>query len=227
MTIKPPIEDTKPKIEPIHQQNTSFKGDIIRLVAGSGFAQVIAIIALPIITRFYTPAHFGIAAIFASICGILGVLACMRYELSIVLPDNDREAANLLALSLLFSFLMGLVLVVLIFTIGPELLNLINMSELTPYMWLFPIVVMIQGIYAALNYWTTRTKHFMKITVSRVSSQLVSTSITLGTGISGYASGGAMIIASTSGQAVASVMLIGQVWRDIRSFLYIVVGLHF
>ena len=39
------------------------------------------------------------AALFASLAGILRVLACMRYQLSIVLPDNDREAASLCSAS--------------------------------------------------------------------------------------------------------------------------------
>ena len=96
MTPAPPIK-----------RNTTFKADVLRLVSGTSLAQVISLLAAPILTRIYAPEAFGIAALFASITGILSVLACMRYELAIVLPDNDREAANLLAVCLVITFLIA------------------------------------------------------------------------------------------------------------------------
>lgn len=57
--------------------------------------------ASPILTRLYSPEAFGFLAIFISITSIVGVIACMRYELAIMLLKSDEKAANLLALCLL------------------------------------------------------------------------------------------------------------------------------
>lgn len=90
------MNPTPPLHAPPPRRKTTFKGDVLRLVSGTGLTQLIGVLAAPILTRLYAPEAFGVAALFASLTGIPGVLACMRYELSIVLPDNDREAANLL-----------------------------------------------------------------------------------------------------------------------------------
>ena len=132
-----------PLHEPPQRRNTTFKGDVLRLVSGTGLAQLIGVLAAPILTRLYAPEAFGVAALFASITGILGVLACMRYELSIVLPDNDREAANLLGVSLCFSVLIALLTVPIIGFAGPQVLQWVRMPELGPYLWLAPITALI------------------------------------------------------------------------------------
>ena len=81
--------------------NSPFASDILKLVSGTAFAQIITILASPILTRLYSPEAFGFLAIFISITSIIGVIACMRYELAIMLPKSDEKAANLLALCLL------------------------------------------------------------------------------------------------------------------------------
>lgn len=159
------------------------------------------------------------AALFASLTGILGVLACMRYELSIVLPDNDREAANLLGVSLCFTMLMTLLTTLVVWSVGPQVSRWVGMPELAPYLWLIPIAVLIQGVFTALNYWNTRTKHFTRLSIAQVTSAISSTTATLGAGLVGYATGGAIIAASVSGQAVAATVLGGQIWRDNGRFL--------
>ena len=62
------------------RRKASFAGDVLKLVSGTTFAQLLAILAAPVLTRLYAPDAFGILALFSSITGILGVIACLRYE---------------------------------------------------------------------------------------------------------------------------------------------------
>ena len=204
---------------PPQHQSTTFKGDVLRLITGTALAQIITVLASPIVTRLYTPEVFGVAALFASLTGILSVLACMRYELSIVLSDSDREAANLLGVSLCFSVFIALLTVLVIVLAGPQVLRWIRMPELGPYLWLAPIVVLIQGAFIALNYWNTRTKHFTRLSIARVTSAILTTTATLGAGFAGHATSGAKILATVGGQAVATAVLGGQIWRDNGRFI--------
>ena len=52
----------------------------------------------PVITRLYGPEAFGLLALFTSITASPGSIACMRYEMAIMLPKTDKEATNLLGL---------------------------------------------------------------------------------------------------------------------------------
>ena len=58
-TIPPSPEPSPPLHDPPPRRNTSFKGDVLRLVSGTGLAQLIAILAAPILTRLYAPEAFG------------------------------------------------------------------------------------------------------------------------------------------------------------------------
>ena len=132
-------------------------GDVMRLVSGTGIAQIVMLCSAPILTRLYAPQLFGMAAMFTSFTGILCVIACMRYELAIVLPDEDEDAANLLALSLGFTILMALLTVPLSIFAGPTILGWVRMPSLAPYMWLVPVVVLINGVFVPPEERGTRT----------------------------------------------------------------------
>ena len=82
--------------------SSSFAANVLKLVTGSVIAQGLGVLAAPVIARLFAPEAFGVAALFVSITGIIGVVACLRYELAIMLPKTDEEAANLLGISLFF-----------------------------------------------------------------------------------------------------------------------------
>ena len=61
------------------RKKTSFGSDVLTLVSGTTFAQILTILATPILTRLYGPEDFGLLALFLSITGILGTIVCLRY----------------------------------------------------------------------------------------------------------------------------------------------------
>ncbi len=141
-------------------RSSSFTTDVLKLVTGTTFAQVITILASPLLTRLYGPEAFGFLALFTSITSIIGVIACMRYELAIMLPKTDEEAVNLLGLCLLcVAVVSGLTVPALYFG-GDVLLSLLRAPGLGPYLIPVPLVVFISGVYLVLNYWNSGTKHF-------------------------------------------------------------------
>jgi O-antigen/teichoic acid export membrane protein len=199
---------------------TSFSGDVLKLISGTTFAQLVSLAASPILTRLYAPEAFGLVTLFASITGILGVIVCMGYELAIMLPERDQEAANLLAVSLGAAFLISLLLIPLVWWWRAPLLKWLNAPSLESYLWLVPIAVFISGVFLALNYWNSRTKQFGRLSIARITISLTTTPLTLGLGFSGYVTAGSMIGASIVGQIVATSVLGKLIWQnDIRFFV--------
>ena len=176
------------------RKQSSFRGDVLRLASGTGIAQAIGILAAPIVARLYAPDAYGIAATFVSIVAIVGVVACLRYELSIVLPDNDRDAVNLFAISLLAAALVATVIAAGAWFGRDLIVRLLPIPEIAPFMWLVPVAIFVQGAFMALNYWNSRTRHFARLSVAQVSSSAVTTSAQLGAGATGFATGGSMIV---------------------------------
>jgi len=164
---------------------------------------VIGILAAPIVARLYPPDAYGFAATFISVVAIIGVVACLRYELSIVLPDNDRDAVNLFAVSVLSAGLVATVIAVVVLSGRDSFMPLLPVLENASFMWLVPVAVFMQGVFSALNYWNSRARHFARLSIAQVSSSVVTTSAQLGAGATGFATGGSMIVANVGGQAAA------------------------
>jgi len=193
---------------------SSFASDVLTLVGGTAFAQALAVFASPVLTRLYGPEAFGTAALFTSIVGIICVVACLRYELAIMLPKKDEEAANLLGLSLLIAVAISVLLIPILWLGQVPFLNLLNAQELAPYMWLVPISVFLSGAFLALNYWNSRTRRFGRLSVARVNASISTTGVQIGAGLVGHTTGGSLIGASILGSAVSTLVLGGQIWRD-------------
>jgi O-antigen/teichoic acid export membrane protein len=201
------------------QKKTSFSGDVVKLVSGTTLAQAITVIAAPFLTRLYSPEAFGVLALFISITSILVIVSCMRYEFAIMLPKSDKEAANLLCVSLAFVILISVLTLPVVWYGGDVVLRWLNAPNLLPFLWLVPLSVFVGGILLAFNYWNSRTKHFTRLSITRVISSSVIVSSQLSAGYSGYATGGSLIGANVTGQAVAATVLGWQIWRNEKKLL--------
>jgi lipopolysaccharide exporter len=198
------------------KRKTNFISDVLKLVSGTTVAQLLGILAAPFLTRLYPPEAFGVLALFVSITSIVGVVACLRYELAIMLPESNEEAANLLGVSLFFTLIISLLSVPVVWWGREPLLRWLSMPELGPYLWMIPPFIFITGLFLALNYWNSRTKHFGRLSIARVSNSVATTSAQLGLGFAGFISGGSLISATVGGKALATAVLGGQIWRDDR-----------
>jgi lipopolysaccharide exporter len=199
--------------------SSNFSANVLKLITGSVFAQSLGIFVAPIVTRLFLPEAFGIAAIFISLTSVIGSVACLRYELSIMLPESDEDAANLLAVCLCSVLIVTFISTASIWAFKYEIVHLLNAPELGMYFWLIPFMVLIGGIYMCLNLWNSRAKRFGQVSIVNVISSTVMQSSKLGFGFSGYCNGGALIVATVLGRFISTLILIGQIWhQDNRLF---------
>ncbi|MBR4329519.1 MAG: oligosaccharide flippase family protein, partial [Candidatus Riflebacteria bacterium] len=203
----------------LEKKNTSFGGDVFRLVGGTVIAQIIGIITIPIISRFFGPEAYGTAALFTSITSVIAVICCWRYELAIVIPEKDEEAVSVFLVSLFATLITtGLTLFLTVFY-SDTLFKILNSENLLPYKWFIPIFVLLQGCYMTFNYWNSRAKRFNRVALAGVLNSTITRIINIITGLLDKASSGAMIGAYTIGQATASVTIGTQILKNDSSFL--------
>lgn len=201
------------------KKKTSFASDVLTLVGGTTFAQIVTILASPVLTRLYTPEEFGTWALLISITTIIGIIACMRYEFSIMLPESDKEAVNLLGLSLsIVVFITALCTLPVLF-FKHEIVHMFNSPQLEGYIWLIPLFVFVNGVFQALNYWNSRTRHFKRLSFAQVSRSLSTTGTQIASGFIKYPLSGGLIVGSFIGYAVSTLTLGGQIWRDDHKFI--------
>lgn len=191
------------------------------LVGGTAFAQGLTVLALPLLTRLYTPAEFSVLAVYASILGILAAVACLRLEIAIPLPERDEDAASLLLLALAsgtgFSLLIGLLVV---FFPG-QIAAWLHVPTFAPYLWLVPLGLWVASTYAAIQYWSTRKKKFSRIARTRMTQAIGGVGVQVGAGAFGAGPIGLLVGQMISGGA-GVVGLARDAWRNDRNALRLV-----
>lgn len=149
-----------------------FARSVSILAGGTAAGQAIIVAASPILTRLYSPEDFGVLAVFASLLAILGVIASLRYDLAIPLPETDEEAVNITLLSLAIVMLIALLTAAVFIPFGGFIAKAGNVHQLASYMWLFPVAVLLMGSYQVFNNWAIRKKAFQIIAQTNITQSL-------------------------------------------------------
>lgn len=185
---------------------SEFTRHVLTLMTGTTIAQSIPIAIMPILTRIYTPDDFGLFSLYMSIASLLSVMATGRYELAIVLPDNNKEAINIVVLSLMITFLISVVTLVVVILFNSEITSLLNSPEVSDWLYLLPCSVLVTGFYQSMNYWMNRNKRYKNIAFNRVlqSSAAGVTNVSMGFGGFG---GVGLILGGLIGQGISSLNL--------------------
>jgi lipopolysaccharide exporter len=199
---------------PTPTKRSSFFTNVLKLVSGTTLAQLITIITAPIISRLFAPDAFGILNVFISLIAIISIIICLRYEFAIMLPEDDADAANLFVLCLMIAFGISLITGVLLIFIGPYLITLLKAPNLSAFLWLIPIGLLIQGFFAALNYWNSRTKHFGRLSIARISASITTSGVPILLASTGRATAASLIFSYLAGTFVFAGVLGIQVLKE-------------
>jgi O-antigen/teichoic acid export membrane protein len=146
---------------------SAFVQNVVVLMSGTALAQALQFAVSPVLSRLYEPSAFGILGVFLATKSIVSVVSAAKYELSVVLPERDEVAANLLVLgSGIVVFVSGGVLAGV--TLGRvPLASLLGEPRLASYLWWLPLAVLAAGWYQMLNYWATRKRHYTRLSISQ------------------------------------------------------------
>ncbi|KRU22868.1 polysaccharide biosynthesis protein [Psychrobacter piscatorii] len=145
-----------------HDSVTVFKG-MFTLALGSSAARIIGILSIPIITRIYTPADYGLLALYISITSILVSLTTLKFSTALPLPKADALAINLLALSIFILVGFLTLLSLCLFLFGEIILSWFDMSEILSLRWLIVLGVGGSAFYEILSLWATRKRKYKVI----------------------------------------------------------------
>jgi O-antigen/teichoic acid export membrane protein len=211
MSVQSAIAALRDKLRALSQ--ISFLRSVGVLVGGTAFAQALTVLALPLVTRLYTPSNFSTLAVFVSITTIISVVACLRLEIAIPMPENDDDAANLLALALLICSIVAMFLGLTIFFAPTDFIGLAAKNPLRPYLWLLPLAVWLAGGYSAAQFWSTRKKKFGTIAKTRMTQALGGAGTQIGLGWMGVAPLG-LLLGQTIGSGAGFLNLLLSALRE-------------
>lgn len=182
------------------------------LTSGTVIAQLVSYVAVPFITRLYSPDEIGQLGVFLRITALITAVASARYELSLPLPKKDAHAFQLFRLSLRISAITLLVCLGLGFIYWAY-------KDFEVY-WLVVIVtLLLSSFFLAFKNigtnWAVRTKKFRLISLSGMFGSLTTNSLKIGAGLFGYGVVG-LFISTLIGAVVGALFFIRNYFQKAR-----------
>lgn len=171
------------KIKASLTNRNSFLRHVMVLTSGSVIAQIITLLVSPIITRMYSPEDMGYMASLLAISTILGVIGSGRYELAIVLPEDDKDGIALAYLGAGIAFCGGLGILLLFVFCGKLIVPFIGMKNV-PLAWTYvlgPIVFLI-GMQQVLTRTSIRNKKFKALASTQATQAICTNGVKIGMG---------------------------------------------
>lgn len=145
-----------------------FVRDVGSISAGTLAAQAINVVSIPILTRLYSPAEFGLLGLFYAVTMIAAPAIAAKYDESIIVVEPRGDVKHAVTLSILCSVVLSLLSLAVIVgaeVISPGVLERIGLGNAA---FLMPAVLVLHGIYNTGIYYGVREKLFANVAQIKV-----------------------------------------------------------
>ena len=180
------------------------------LATGTAGAQAIAITVSVVTARLFTPEAFGEFALYSSIAGIFMVIATLRYDLAIVLPESDDSARLLARLSTRANLVVSALAVILAFAARPLVLQIWGSETLATWLPLVGLTVFCTAQVSIWQYWFNRKRQYRIIALNRFEQSVGVSGGQLGLGLAGMWSFLGLVL----GSFVGLLWALFNLWRQ-------------
>lgn len=187
-------------------QSASFKS-VATLVTGASLAQLIPLLASPLLTRLFTPAEFGMFGLFTSLAIVLTGMIGGQYERASVLPKGNAASLTLLNLSFMVALVLAIVFSALAAFFGQGLSALLGKPEIEAWLWLVPVAAFASFGQRAGVCYSNRHYRYKRISVGHVMQAGLTVAVQIVGGFFGLGLT-ALVVGFASGKAAAAAYLL-------------------
>ena len=192
---------------------TTLSAQVLTTVLGTTIAQAIPILIMPVLTRLYTPADFGVFSLYVALATLCSVIATARYEMAVMLPKSDRTAMNLVALSVMISAIMAVFFLCIISLFHSQIASLTGNTAISTWLFIIPVSVFFTGVFQTLSYWSSRKQRFAPIATAKIYQGVALSGVQLALSIPKTIHAG-LIIGHISGAMASVIYLFRAIWKQ-------------
>lgn len=178
-----------------------FLQKILTLFSGTVLAQLVNILLIPIITRFYAPEQMGVSETFVSYCLIFSVAINGGLELAIMLPREKQDALHISRLALNICVGMSSTLFLILLFTQAKLLHYMHLPALEGWLLLLPLSLFFEGSIQNLRLVLNRNAKYSQLSMGKVANILIRNGLSVGFGFLGFRFE-TLILAFLAGQLV-------------------------
>lgn len=153
---------------------SAFARGAVVLSTGTMIAQLIGVAATPVLSRLFTPADFGLLALFTAVTGIGATIITLRYEVRIVPAKSHGEARAVLRLVLALAVCAGSTLALLAYLLPQQARISLQLADLGDWLPAAFLMSMVTATVVAVSYWFNRFGEYRKLASLRVVQALLS-----------------------------------------------------
>jgi len=191
---------------------STFGRNVLTLASGTALAQAIPVFASPVLTRLFDPAAFGVLAVYLAVVTIGAVAVTGRYELAVLIPREDEEARDLLAVAVALSVGLSLLAASVLLLLYWPLAGRLPLPPVPRWALVVPFGILLTAVFQSLGYWLNRRARYRPLVTSRVSQSGAMFGTQLTGGALGAASG-ALVGGHVTGQLVGIAVLVRNAFR--------------
>jgi O-antigen/teichoic acid export membrane protein len=185
----------------------------VRNVSISSFWNILIILiqfALsPIISRIYSPAEYGLYSIFSSLVFNISLIGTLKYGEAIVLQQSRVRKNQLIAVSLVLTFLTTFSTVIVFLIFGEAIGLFLKDPDIVPLLFYVPLAIIINGVFDIMLSLNITEKLFFRNGVSGLTYHLISRLISIGLGVTQGPKTVALIFGEMGGRLFGLTMLAG------------------
>jgi O-antigen/teichoic acid export membrane protein len=200
------------------QNGSRFRHNFIKVASANAFSQTLSILVAPILTRLYSPADFGAAALFTALLGIVLAIATMRIDWLVSTVANNKKATNVFIIGVTHVIFVSLVILLIKFSGWYKLIRFVNLQLIDNYLWLLPVALIGSGIQLMLVGWFVRVADLAPIAATTVRQSIGGTLLNLLGGVLSFGAGG-LILSATMRSWIGVIILTRRAWQTLGAYL--------
>jgi O-antigen/teichoic acid export membrane protein len=150
------------------QIKSDFTRNLATMMSGAVIGQLVTLIAMPILSRLYSPSDFGLFAVLFSTISILGYIAGGTFETAIILPKENESALKLLKLSITIAIIFSALVAISLPFIPKWVYKSLGQENLESYIWIIPLGIILLSLVQAFTYYHNRQKNYIAIASNKV-----------------------------------------------------------
>lgn len=206
-------------------QKKIFK-DVSTLMVGTLIGQLITIASMPVLTRIFTPAEYGIFSVFFNIACIIGFVSNGKLDSAIIMAKDDLKAELLLKSGVILTIIISILSLFVAFLIPDSLYKLINLNNLGNLLYLLPLAIFLIGIYQLAYAWANRKSEYKALSKNKVLQNSTTVAVSYLGGIAKTGTIG-LIYGFILGYLISILGIIRTISSDIRKNILILKKVDF
>lgn len=184
-------------------------------VGSSALMQLFPLLSAPIIARLYTPAEFGVYAVFVALSSILAGLSALALTNATLLEAEDGDAAHATLLAMAVTIIFCVLLMIVVLATPDATKAAMFGAAVVPYLPWLPLTALLSGIFTCLYTWAIRSKQFHLLARNRIVLGVSTAGLQIGIGLMNPGAIG-FILANLCGYALAVLLLVVPFAGDLR-----------